>query len=47
MAYTPVAKQLLCKQRPLLGNARNNKTSVLQPVSRKRIDKHVYNSSYC
>jgi hypothetical protein len=29
VAYTPVNKQRLCKQQPLLGNARNNRTTGL------------------
>jgi hypothetical protein len=44
-AYRPVAKRWLCKQWPLLYNARkiqalNNRTG-MQPVSRQRIGKHA------
>jgi hypothetical protein len=45
-AYRPVAKRWICKQQPLLGNARyihvrNSRTTVMQPVSRQRIGKHT------
>jgi hypothetical protein len=47
MAYRPVAKLWLCKQQGLLGNARylsesNNRTTVMQPVSRQRIGKYAF-----
>jgi hypothetical protein len=45
VAYRPVAKQWLCKQRPLLGNARNMHVTIEErvyaPVSKQRIDNHV------
>jgi hypothetical protein len=46
VAYRPVAKQLLCEQRPLLGNARNihARNMVMQLISKQRISKHAYNN---
>jgi hypothetical protein len=46
VTYRPVAKQTLCKQRPLLGNARNNGRTVFsvvraEAVSGQRLSKHV------
>jgi hypothetical protein len=46
VAYRPVSKRWLCKQQPLLGNARykharNNKITVTQPVSRQRMGKQA------
>jgi hypothetical protein len=47
VAYRPVAKQWLSKQRPLLGSARNihaRNNGVMQLVSKQRIGKHAYNN---
>jgi hypothetical protein len=47
VAHSPVDKQWLCKQQTLLGNARyiharNNRTTVMKPVSRQRISKQAF-----
>jgi hypothetical protein len=46
VAYRSVAKQWLCKQRPLLRNARQHtctqqQDGVMQPGSKQRISKHA------
>jgi hypothetical protein len=47
VAYSPVAKLWLCKQRPLLANARNIhernniKNGVMQSISKQRFCKHI------
>jgi hypothetical protein len=49
VAYRPVAKQWLCKQRSLLGNAgnmyaRNNRKTELCNPFKRRMVKHAYSN---
>jgi hypothetical protein len=46
VTYRHVPKQILFKQRPLLGNARKQQynNGVTQPVSKQRMGKHAYNN---
>jgi hypothetical protein len=48
VAFRPVAKKWLCKQRPKLGNARNNRTGLCNPIlSNGSVNTPLQQQSYC